>query len=102
MDVSESLEGPFEEVKSEVLDALYGVEGPEIYKFNDREEWCLIVDRFATHKGYLPMVTDDLSSGKFRILEDSEYNFGGTLKRHGGVMSITEKEYNALIEKYGK
>ena len=73
----------------------------EIFKFNDREEWCLIVDRFATHKGYLPLITDDLSSGVFRILDDAEFDMGQTVKRHGGVLPITEDEYQALIKKWG-
>ncbi len=90
----------FKELYSDTLCDLYGVEGPEIFKFNDREEWCLIVDRFATHAGYLPMVTSDLASGNFRVLDDSEYDFGTTLKRHGGIMNITEIEYRALTEKF--
>lgn len=91
----------FREIKSAVLSDLYGVEGPEIFRFNDRAEWCLIVDRFAEGKGYLPMVTDDLASGDFRILEDSQFDMGATRKRHGGVIPITEEEYGTLVKKYG-
>lgn len=97
---SHSLNGPFDRIHSEPLDTFFGVEGPEIFKFNDRDEWCLIVDRFATGKGYIPMVSDDLSTGKFRILDDTEFNFSGTLKRHGGIIAITEDEYQALSKKY--
>lgn len=89
----------FAEVKSSTLSDLFGVEGPEIFKMNDREEWCLIVDRFATHKGYLPMLTKDLASGEFCILEDAEFDMGATQKRHGGVLPITEQEYQALVGK---
>lgn len=88
----------FEELPCEVLDGLFGVEGPEIYKFNDREEWCLIVDRFAEGKGYLPLVTEDLSGGRFRILADGEFDMGQTVKRHGGVMNLTEEEYSRLSD----
>ncbi len=91
----------FREVKSETLGNLFGVEGPEIFKFNDHEEWCLIVDRFATHKGYLPLVSSDLSTGEFKILEDGEFDMGVTIKRHGGIIPITEEEYNRLVEHYG-
>lgn len=86
----------FTDVHSEVLDDLLGVEGPEIFKFNDREQWCLIVDRFAAGKGYLPLVTEDLASGTFRILEDDAFDMGITKKRHGGIMNITEEEYQKL------
>ena len=90
----------FKEIKSATLDKLYGVEGPEIFQFNDRKEWCLIVDRFATGKGYLPLVTDDLVSGDFRIPDDSEFDMGGTRKRHGGIIPVTEEEYQRLTSRY--
>ncbi len=97
IDISETLNpADFKELKSTTLSELWGVEGPEIFKFNDREEWCLIVDRFATHKGYLPLVTDNLASGEFRILEDTEFSMGETIKRHGGILPVTEEEYQAL------
>lgn len=88
----------FKEVKSATLSELFGVEGPEIYKMNDREEWCLILDRFATHKGYLPLITDNLASGEFRILEDAEFDMGANKKRHGGVLPVTEEEYQELAK----
>lgn len=90
----------FHEVKSDTLSALFGVEGPEIVKFNDRDEWCLMVDRFAEGKGYLPLVTDDLAGGKFRILDDSEFDMGATKKRHGGNLPVTEEEYRKLEQTY--
>ena len=91
----------FKEIPSKTLSGLSGVEGPEIFKFHDREGWCLIVDRFATHKGYLPLVTRDLKSGEFRILEDSGFDMGVTVKRHGGIIPVTEEEYQSLEEKFG-
>lgn len=80
------------------VNALQGVEGPLCFKFNDREEYCLMVDRFATDGGYLPIVTGDMASGVFRVLEDSEYNMGETKKRHGSVIALTGEEYD-LLEK---
>lgn len=86
----------FTDVESSVLDSIPGVEGPEIFKFNDRDEWCLIVDRFARGQGYLPLITNDLSSGEFKVLSDDEFDMGKTLKRHGGIINITDEEYIAL------
>ena len=101
VDFSETLHPEdFKEIKSAVLDNLYGVEGPEIFAFHDRKEWCLVVDRFASGKGYLPLVTEDLASGEFRILNDSEFDMGGTRKRHGGLIPVTEEEYQVLLEKF--
>lgn len=91
----------FENVSMPVVEALQGVEGPAVFKFNDRDEWCLIVDQYAANKGYLPLITKDLASGEFRVLDSSEYSLGENKKRHGSVLNITEEEYNALIEKWG-
>lgn len=91
----------FEEIKSNTLSQLFGVEGPEIFPLQDKGKWCLIVDRFATGKGYLPLVTDDLKSGEFRILTDEEFCMGGTRKRHGGIIPITEEEQNRLCGIFG-
>lgn len=67
-------------------------------KFNDREEWCLIVDRFATGKGYLPLVTKSLKTGAFTVLNDTQFDMGVTKKRHGGIIPITEEEYQRLCK----
>jgi Glycosyl hydrolases family 43. len=91
----------FEELHSPALDKLYGVEGPEVFKFNDRNEWCLMVDQYAAGKGYLPLITDDLSSGKFRILNPEEYHLGITKKRHGSFLNLTGAEYKALMAAWG-
>lgn len=91
----------FTEVRSETLSKLYGVEGPEIFRFNDRNEWCLIVDRFAEGKGYLPLVTNDLAGGNFKILDDNKFDMGVNKKRHGGILPVTEEEYVILAEKFG-
>ena len=88
----------FKEIPSETLSELYGVEGPEIFKFNDREEWCLVVDRSATGKGYLPLVTKSLKTGAFTVLNDTQFDMGVTKKRHGGIIPITEKEYQRLCK----
>ncbi len=103
VDFSEDLNPEhFRPVASRTLSSLFGVEGPEIFKLNNREEYCLIVDRFATHGGYLPLLAPDLRSGEFRVLSEEEFDMGGTVKRHGGILNLTEEEYQALIEKYQK
>lgn len=98
---ADSLLGQFTRVGSPVLDALKGVEGPEGYLLPDGKTWCLIADRFAEGKGYLPMVTEELSSGEFRILEPGQYDMGTTKKRHGGVLAVTEEEYERLKRQFG-
>lgn len=103
MDRGTSLYGDnFEEIHHPVLDNLYGIEGPIIFKFNDRDEWCLLVDQYATRNGYLPLITSNLDEGSFRILDSSEYDMGATKKRHGSMLKITKKEYDALYSRYMK
>ncbi len=91
----------FSPVHAPVLEALTGVEGPQIYKLHDREAWCLIVDRFAEGKGYLPLITTDLASGEFQILADEAFDLGANKKRHGGVLPIYGEECSQLIAAFG-
>lgn len=95
---STTLKGEFEQLHSETLEQLYGVEGPECYLLPDGKTWCLIADRFAQGKGYLPMLSDDLASGKFEILTEKQYDFGKNKKRHGGVLPVTDEEFQRLQE----
>lgn len=88
----------FKKIESEVLSSLHGVEGPEIFQFNDREEWCLIVDEVDRGTGYRPLVTTSLESGDFRILSEDEYDYGKLKKRHGSVVNLTEEEMKRLLE----
>lgn len=91
----------FVPVSAPDLEGIYGVEGPQIFKLNDREEWCLIIDRFAEGKGYLPLLTSDLNSGEFRIVADDDFDLGANKKRHGGVIPITAEECARLLAAYG-
>ena len=46
-------------------------------------------------------MTDRLDSGEFRILDDSEFDMGVSVKRHGGVIPITAEEYDRLCAAFG-
>lgn len=81
------------------LDTLEKVEGPAAFKLNGTNQWCLMVDRSGADLGYLPLVTEDISSGEFRILNDSEFSMGAK-KRHGAVINLTQAEYDAVMEKW--
>lgn len=101
IDYSDCLTGhDFKPIDSKTLDALEGVEGPECFRLPDGN-WCLIVDRFAEGKGYLPLITSDLSSGEWQVLSDEAFDFGQTKKRHGGVLKLTDEEYERLWQAYG-
>lgn len=102
LDYAPSLEGSeFTPIHSDALASLMGVEGPEIFPLDQNGKFCLIVDRFMEGKGYLPLITQDLSSGQFRILDDSEFDLGKNLKRHGGILPLTDDEFTNLCTHYG-
>ena len=44
----------------------------------------------------MPLITDKLESGEFRILDDAEFDMGVTVKRHGGIIPVSEEEYQRL------
>jgi len=102
MEKSDSVLGDWELVESNVIRES-GVEGPTVFKFNDRDEWCLLLDNYGG-KNYYPLVTEDLASGNFRRLKESEYSLpkGASSKgpRHGTVIPVTREEYNRIMDAY--
>lgn len=89
-------ENQFEEIESELLEGFFGLEGPEAYYLEEQKKWCLIVDQYHTGKGYLPLLCDDLSTGNFYIPAEGEYDMAKRKKRHGGVIRISDEEYERL------
>ncbi|MBU5595532.1 glycoside hydrolase family 43 protein [Amphibacillus sp. MSJ-3] len=100
MERAKHLTGHYQMIESSTLAELAGVEGPQIYQLPDRETWCLIVDQFATGKGYMILQTKDLASGDFHALDLDSYDFDQTKKRHGSVLPITDCEYQSLLDHY--
>lgn len=100
LEMSETLLGEYVRIASPALETMTGVEGPEGYLLPDSQTWCLIADHFEEAAGYRPMVTSSLASGDFRILGLEEYDMGKSLKRHGGILPVTEAEYERLVSHY--
>ena len=77
------------------------VEGPILFKFNNRQTWGLFADQYASGRGYLPFESADLDDpAAFRVLPADAYSFGESRKRHGGVLNITARELAALRAKW--
>ncbi|MBW6439598.1 AbfB domain-containing protein [Actinoplanes hulinensis] len=77
------------------------VEGPILHKFNDRNEWGLWVDQYASGRGYLPLTTmNPASLSAYRIRGTSEYALGASRKRHGTILPITQAQRTALHGKW--
>lgn len=94
-------DSPYERIPSPLLDSLEGVEGPQAYYLEKEKKWCLIVDRYRTQGGYMPLIADDISKGNFEELPESSYDMGIRKKRHGGVIAVPDKIYEELTEHYG-
>ncbi|WKL00979.1 S-layer homology domain-containing protein [Paenibacillus amylolyticus] len=93
----------FQEVGNSILDPAFKminqgvgnikwVEGPTIFKSNTDEKWYLFVDEFGG-RGYVPFETTNLASGVWTLA--SNYNLPAS-PRHGTVIPITQREYDAL------
>lgn len=71
------------------------VEGPEFVKLTD--EWCLYVDQYSSGRGYLPILTKELTStNKHNWKIATHFDFGRRLKRHGSILAINECEFQML------
>lgn len=84
-------------------------EGPTMFKFNDREEWCILVDEYGrgsaagggSARGYIPFVSTDLDrENSVYLPSDDEFVMPDAAK-HGTVIPITQTEYDALMAKWG-
>lgn len=95
------VDGNWETIHSEVFSNFFGIEGPETYYLDDMQKWCLIADQYHTHKGYTPFLCDNLASGEWKQLSSDQFDMGKRKKRHGGVIKITDKQAEMLIEHFG-
>lgn len=76
-----------------------GVEGPMWAKFNDRNEWALWLDQYATGRGYMPVLTTNPASvSDYRKV--SGYSLGSNLKRHGFILNLTSAEENRVLSRF--
>ena len=76
-------------------------EGATMFKFFDRDEWCIMIDNYGGNIRYEPYLTDDLSrEDSIQKLTSGYGRTGGDIGCHGGMIPITLKEYNTLIDTY--
>ncbi|MGN0242872.1 MAG: family 43 glycosylhydrolase [Lachnospiraceae bacterium] len=99
MESSDTLLGEWSDVSSSSLDgqsSSHAVEGPECFKFNGEDKWCVLVDYYGG-SGYYPLITNDLSSAEFEIPESYDMPDGA---RHGAVIPLTKTEYDNVVAGY--
>lgn len=64
-------------------------------------KWCLMLDFFGCEKdkmGYVPFVSDEPGNGAF-VMDKADFKFPYGFK-HGGVLEITNDEYERIIKAY--
>lgn len=101
MDCGKDLGGPFTRMESFDLGNRKGVEGPALFPLK-KGGWCLLVDQFESNGGYVPLLCESLSEGRFQGMQEGQYNMGILQKRHGSILPLNEKEYFAVKKAYGK
>ena len=94
---SECLTGPYKDEPVVVSLAPSGVEGSEVYKLNGSDTYIMIMDEYGEGRFFMQQTTD-LKSYKPVRREDYTMDFS---PRHGSVMSITDEEYERLVENFG-
>lgn len=85
----------WQRVQSNIGQSRFGaVEGPATFKDHSQENrWYLFVDDLPT-PGYQPMISTDLDAG-WDYLDSPNY-FLTSYTKHGGVISLTKAQYDAI------
>lgn len=103
---NESTGNHFEKIQQSTLDGLKGeyYEGATMFKFIDRDEWCVMIDHYAgsSKPRYEPFVTTDLSKENSitKMAQGTYGREGGDVGCHGGMIPITVDEYNTMVKYY--
>lgn len=87
-------------VRAPAVESQNGVEAPLIFKFNNENRWCLMLDNYGS-AGYYPLVTNSLTGDElvFEVLDKSKYQMPGN-PRHGYVLPITDYEYRDVRNRW--
>lgn len=96
--VADKLTGPYYEYEgNKIACTQRPVEGNCMYKLIDQNKYVMILDRYCDNK-YFMQATDDMMN--FYPVDEKDFSLKFT-PRHGSVITITEEEYQRLIDKFG-
>ena len=95
---SKSATGPWSEDYTICSLNWFGVEGSTMYRINGTNAWLMIMDEYSEGTFFAQMTRDFKN---FRQLQRARYSVDHLKPRHGSVVSITEKEYFALVDAFG-
>jgi len=104
---SKSLAGPWQEMPQFTAGTGKNFEGPICFRLNpgagaETPQWCLLLDNVSDRIGagafgYMPFVTNDLSTGQFQPSKEFVFPYP---MRHGSVLPITATELARLKAAY--
>lgn len=87
------------------------LEGPELFRFNESDvrvidgrpmRYGLMCDQYRLGRGYLPFRSADLgSTARADWDAATDVDLGSIKKRHGGILPITDAEYEAIERMFG-
>ncbi len=102
--IDESVGNHFTKIDQENMEKYNGAyEGATMFKFIDRDEWCIMIDYYGSSKvRYEPYTTTDLSAANSvnKAASGTYGRTGGDVGCHGGMIPITVAEYNKIIDTY--
>ncbi len=101
--INESVGNHFTKIPQKGIEKFTGAyEGATMFKFIDRDEWCVMIDFYGSMRvRYEPYTTTDLSKpDSIEKMSGGYGRTGGDIGTHGGMIPITVKEYNTLIDTY--
>lgn len=96
--VADKLTGPYYEYPGNIIAQTdRHVEGNCMYKLIGQNKYIMIMDMYCDGR-YFMQETDDMM--EFKPVPADRFTLDFT-PRHGSVITITDEEYNSLVEKYG-
>lgn len=95
---ADSLTGPYIDPPTVVSLAPSGVEGSAMYNITGTDTWVMIMDEYGKNRYFAQQTTD---MEHFAALDRNDYSFDVN-PRHGSVVQITDEQYNALVQHFGK
>lgn len=97
--VSENLTGPYKETEPKEVSAFFeNTEGSLIYNISGTDTYVMMMDAYNKGRFLMQQTTDMIN---FKRLKPSDYRLGFS-PRHGSVIQISDSEYEALVNHYGK
>ena len=94
---SPRLSGPYEDKPVVVSLAPSGVEGSQMYPVNGTDTYLLIMDEYGKGRFFMQQ-TEDFKTYLPVAREDYAMDFS---PRHGSIVSISDEDYERLVNKWG-